>query len=324
MRHKVMGTGGLMLAVLIMLAMSAVAFFHYSGDHITGALGICLPSPNQWNLIPLAGWIIDNVLILAIAVALVFLNKHYNLVKGPDYVMPAAFLILTASIPWLTDHLSASVLLASLNIICLAISFSCYKDQNSTQDIFLVATILSVGSMAQYAFIFMIPAYIVMWLMLKCFRFKEFLALLMGLAAPYWVGVGLGLIPLEAFKIPSLSNLFMGFAPSLKLFILLADCGLSALIFLIFSLDNAVKLYAGNTKIRILNNCLNTLTIVCIICMICDFNNLLTYIVSAFIGISAQIGNLFALRQIKRSWVILLILLVIYLSFYGLIEFLPE
>lgn len=322
--NKVIGKGGLMLSVILVAAISFFTFWRNETESMTGSFGICFPSPDEWNLLPVVSWAVAGGILLLLAVGLIILNRYYNFVKSPGYVLPSVFLIMTASVPCFTDQITSSLILAAVNFICLAISFSDYNSPDSTQNVFVIATLLSLGSMVQYAFIFMIPGYMVIWLMFKSFRFRELVAMLMGLVAPYWVGIGLGLIPLENFRLTVPAPLFLGITPSVTQFIILINCGISAFLFLLLTLNNAVKLYAGNTKIRMFNNAFNTLAIICILCMIFDYENLQTYMISFYMAISVQTGNFFALRQIKKGWVVILVLSALYLASYLLITFLPR
>ncbi|MDE5869351.1 MAG: hypothetical protein K2H18_03880, partial [Muribaculaceae bacterium] len=185
-------------------------------------------------------------------------------------------------------------------IVCLVSIFNCYKSRNATQEIFLVATMLSLGSMFQYAFIFLMPGYIIMGLMLKCFRFREFVAFLMGICAPYWIAVGMGLVPLEAFHIPEFTNVAVGVTSASDLLVGTVTIGVTALIGILMALNNAVKLYAGNTQRRLYNNAISVLGLICVAGMILDYTNLSTYLASFYMTVAVQIGNTFALWNIRK------------------------
>lgn len=304
------------LAVILALAMSATAFFTSPMPAITGKMGLCLPSPTEWAIPGIVSWIINLVLLLATAVALYFSNKSHTFVPGSGGFMSAIFLVTAASNPWISGALTSSTILAACNLACLTILFSCYRQQNATQEIFVVATILSVGSMIQYAFILMIPAYIIAAILMKCFRLKEFLALLMGLAAPYWVGIGLGLIPPENFAIPTLSNLFNGQAANRELFMGMVNIGLTAIGSCLLGLNNLVKLYAGNPKRRLLNLAAATVGLFSVLGLIIDYTNMAAYMGTLYMIGAIQLANLFALWHIRREQIWALVVMAIYVGFF--------
>lgn len=304
------------LAVILTLAMSATAFFTSPMPAITGKMGLCLPSPNEWMIPEVVSWAINLTLLLATAVALYFSNKSHTFVPGSGGFISAIFLVAAASNPWISGVLTSSIILAACNLACLTILFFCYRQQNATQEIFVVATILSLGSMIQYAFILMIPAYIIVAILMKCFRFKEFLALLMGLAAPYWVGIGLGIIPLGNFAMPTLSNLFTGDAATLELFIVMVNIGVTAVASCLLGLNNLVKLYAGNPKRRLLNLAAATVGIFCLLGIIFDYTNMTAYMGTIYMIGAVQLANLFALWHIRREQIWALVVMAIYVGFF--------
>lgn len=315
-RQEATGKWGLLLAAMIAAAMSASAFFAGSPQPLTGAPGICLPSVNVWGLTPLASWIINLLLMFGCAGMLAILNKTYNFVPGNDTLLPAAFLVAVSSIPWVSGILTSSIILALANLICMSVMFGSYRSGNATQPVFLIATILSFGSMIQYAFVFMIPVYIVTGLLLKCFRLKELIALVMGLVAPYWMGVGLGIISPDAFSMPSFANLFDNFHSRGGLFFGIVNIATVVLVSFILSLQNIVTLYAGNSRRRLFTMAFNVLGIMCAVCMMVDFNNLTAYIATTFTVAAVALADFFALRYLPRPRLWLLIPLLFFITLF--------
>ena len=312
-RH-VMGKEGITLAAIASLAMAAVAFFIDTPNTLTGSMGICLPSPNGWGMTPLWGWILNLGLLVATAITLYFVNKEFTFVQGSDTVLTGMFVIMAASNTWVSGMLSSSTLMALANLICLVVLFGCYRKRNSSQELFAIATILALGSMIQYAFIFMMPVYLVGAILLKCFNFKGLVAFLMGVAAPYWIAVGLGIVPLSQFTIPTFTNLFDGYDTKSGLFFGLLNVAVTVVVGLILALNNGVKLYAGNTQRRLYNMVINVLGLVSAICMLIDFNNMVAYMTTIYMITAVQLGNLFALWNIHKGWIWVLGLSALYVA----------
>lgn len=312
-RH-VMGKEGMTLAAIASLAMAAVAFFIDAPNTLTGSMGICLPSPNGWGMTPLWGWILNLGLLVATAITLYFVNKEFTFVQGSDTVLTGMFVIMAASNTWVSGMLSSSTLMALANLICLVVLFGCYRKRNSSQELFAIATILALGSMIQYAFIFMMPVYLVGAILLKCFNFKGLVAFLMGVAAPYWIAVGLGIVPLSQFTMPTFTNLFDGYDTKSGLFFGLLNVAVTVVVGLILALNNGVKLYAGNTQRRLYNMVINVLGLVSAVCMLIDFNNMVAYMTTVYMITAVQLGNLFALWNIHKGWMWVLGLSALYVA----------
>ncbi len=301
MRYKTIGTGGFAGAVAIAIVLAIIYYITGGSGPVSGNMGLCLPSPDQWPIPVEWSWIINMALIVGSGTALIFFNKGYSLIQNADMVFPSMFVILTATNPWAGGQLDSSSLMVIINIICLATIFSCYKSRNATQEVFFVATMLGVGSMFQYAFLFFIPAYLLIALMMKCLHFKEIIAFGMGVVAPYWIAVGMGLVPLDQFHVPQFTNLFENLSSGSDLLIGALNIGLTALVGIILALNNAVKLYAGNTRRRLYNNAIAVIGLICIAGMALDFHNLPTYLATFYMTAAMQIANTFALWNIPKS-----------------------
>lgn len=315
MTHRhVMGKEGMLLAVAAAIAMFLCAFFVDTPTPLSGDMGICLPSPNSWHISSLGGWLLNFGLAAMMTITLYLANKEYTFVQGSDTVLTGIFVIMMASNPWTSGMLTSSVIVAFANLICLTVLFGCYRKRNASQELFLIATILSLGSMIQYAFIFMIPVYILGAMMMKCMNFKSFIAFGMGLVASYWVGIGMGIVPVENFTMPSFTNLFDGYESQSALFIEMLTIAVTALCGLILALNNSVRLYAGNTQRRLYNTVINLLGLVCVICMIVDFTNILAYLTTMYMIVSVQIANLFSMWNVRRGSVWIFIICLLYIA----------
>lgn len=315
-QYKGIGKTGLVLAVMAMIAMTAVAFAFRPPSRISGELGLCLPSPNLWEINPVSSWLINTVLTGAVALGAFFLNRTHNFIRSTQPVLPVMFLILAGSNPWINYYLSSSTLICTVNLLSLSILFGEYNSRNATQPMFAIGTFLSVGSMFQYAFLPMTVAYILGAIMMKAFRLKEFLALGMGLIAPYWVGIGLGLISIDSFEMPDITNLFSNFAEASEIFVMAVSVGVAIFFGSLLALNNSIKLYAGNSKVNAQNMTITLLGMVCIICIIVDFSNMLAYLATLYFTVAVQVADMCALWKIKREWLVVLIPAVIYIGFF--------
>lgn len=301
------------LAVIASLAMTAVAFFIGSPFQISGNTGICIPSPNEWGLTPAASWLLNLIILFGSGVLLTIANKQYTFVKGADTVLSGIFLLMATSNVWVSSSFSSASLMVFINVLCLIILLGCYRQTNATRDIFMIGTLLSIGSMMQYAFIFMIPVYLIGSILMKCVNFKTIIAYLMGLVAPYWIGIGMGILEIESFKMPIFTSVIDGYIADHRMFICILNVSLTALIGFILALNNMVKLYAGNTQKRLNNVVINMLGLAVAICMIFDYSNITTYLGLLYMITAVQIANLFALWQIRRGriWLITIIMLYV-------------
>lgn len=306
----------MLLAILAMAAMCVAAFVLQPEERLSGELGICLPSPNLWVINPISSWLINTVLLGGIAAAAFFLNRTYNFIRSTQPVAPALFLVMAASNPWITGYLCSSTLLCAVNVLSLWVIFGIYNSRNATQEMFLIATFISVGSMFQHAFLPMIVPYVATAIIMKSFRIKELLAVGMGLIAPYWVGVGLGLIPPEWFRMPEITNLFDDYAQASDLFVLMLNIGVASLMVLLLGINNSIKLYAGNSRINAMNLAITLLGLTSMACIIIDFSNMMAYLATLYLAAAVQVANLCALWHFKREWIVVAVPAAAYIAFF--------
>lgn len=313
-----MGRDGLFLALILSLGMFALAYFVADIQPLAGDTGICFPSPNAWGLNAFGGWIANMGSIIIAWIVLSLVNKEFTIVQGSDSVLTGMFAIMTSSNLWLSGSLSSSGLIALANLICLTVLFGCYRKQNATQEMFLISSILAIGSMIQYAFIFMMPVYLIGAIMMKCFSFKSFIAYLMGILAPYWIALGFGIVDFNDFTMPTITNLFDGYSSKFRLVVGLINIGTTVLIGLVLSFINWVKLYAGNTQRRLYNMVVNMLGLFCAACIIIDFNNMVAYLATMYMIAAFQLGNFFALRNVYRGNRVIIVLCLLYILCFTL------
>lgn len=318
MHRHAMGKEGLILSIIAAIVMVAGVYIFACPAQVTGELGIFLPSPNLWNLSPFLSHLLTLTMIAATTILLYVANKKYTFVTGSDTVFMGMFLVMCSSNVWLSDRFSSSFIFAIANVICLMILFDCYRKSNATQELFLIATIISLGSMIQYAFLALIVVYLLGAVMLKCFSFRGLIAFGMGLVAPYWVAIGLGIVPYTNFRMPEFSIIFNSAYSAGGILVSMINIGLTCIVGLIIALNNMVKLYAGNTQRRLNNMVINLLGVVSLICMLVDFNNIIAYLATIYMIVAIQLAHLFTLWNIRRAPVWLLIISLLYVGGYVL------
>lgn len=303
MSYKAAGTPGLVISVLLMLGMAALGFFEFPVDPPAGSLGLCLMSPNLWDIPQPWSMLANAALLLAVAAGLIVFNKSYNFVGGHDLVYPAAFLVITASNPWLTHWLDAATLLAAGNLLCLSILFSCYTRQNNQNAAFYLATVIGWGAMVQYAFVPYALVYLLAAVMLKVFRGRDVIAYLLGLCAPYWILFGSGIVPLDNFHLPEVQLWPLTFAPPVEVVTMLVATAFTMLLGVILLFNNAVSMSGTSSKSRAFNRVVNFLGIASALFMLVDFTNMMTYIPTMTIAVGIQLANAFSFASMKRpAW----------------------
>lgn len=318
MYRQAMGKEGLLLAVIVSLAMAAIAFFIDTPVPGPVDTGICCTSPNVWGVSPFWGWFLNLVLLFLTTGGISWINKEYRIINNSDTVVTGMFMLMAASNVWVSGMLTSTLFVAVINLVCLGILFGCYRQRNATREIFVIGTLLAIGSMYEYAVAFMIPVYIIGAVLLECFSFKALIAYLMGLAAPYWIGIGFGWLPLDGFRGLSCSHIFNGFGNRSELLVGLLNVGLTVLLAFMLALSNSVRLYVGNSRRRVINMVIILLGAVCFICMIFDFGNLIAYLATFYAVTAFQLANGMELSKFRSADLWLFCIAALYIGSFVL------
>ena len=283
-----------------------------------GDLGICLPSPNEWD-IPRIPSRIANALLILLAVVLFWLaNKKFNFIPEPKPLTSVTLLLQLASNPLSTSFLSTSTLLLLCNVVVFSIIISTYEAPFSTREFFLAGTFPAIGAMVQYSFIVMVPVYIGAGLLMKSMRFREFIAFLLGLLAPYWIAVGLGWVSPFAFRFPDSLMIVNRGAIAGDIFLMLLEVGILALVGFILSLYNGVRLLSRNSRFRSIHTSFNLMGYVSVLAIVFDFNNFVAYFGTLALWVAIQIGAVVHFYHIRHPQVALLLILALVLPLYFL------
>lgn len=281
-----------------------------------GELGICLPSPNLWHLPHFGGWLLNAVCLAAAVFLLADTWKRQNLLSDNSGLFFGAFLILVTANSLSTVTLTTSTLLLAANAAAIPLLFASYESPNGAVAYFLIATLCAFGAMVQYAFLIMIPAYIAGGLLMKSFRLRELIAFVLGLVAPFWILIGFGLVSTADFHLPGRLTIFHTSDVQNDIFFSLLSTGIMALVGIILSLYNGVRLFSRNSRLRCMHSAVNLLGYLAVAAVIIDFTNFLAYFGIIALWCASQIAGLVSLYELRRPTVALLITGAIFVGIF--------
>lgn len=313
------GTPGIVISGTLMLAMAILSFCFTENTPFFENFGICLPSPNLWNINPTAGFIANIFVISLCGLAMIWLNKNFNIVAGHSILFSSAFFLITGSNPWLTNGLDSASIFALTMIVAIHLLFKTYGTRNATSELFLLFSTLAFGSMIQYAFALMIPIFLIGAMYMNVFRLREIIAAALGIVAPYWILIGFGVVSINDIVFPSLSNIFANTAPSFSVLLVLISVGFTFLTALLLAFFNAQKVFASSAKIRAYNSFINLLGITLAWYMVFDHTNLITYAMALNLIAGLQIAHFFGRNRINYGYAYYMTGIAIYISLFILI-----
>lgn len=298
------GSGILTVTAVVALAMSLLSFFLFPVQPAEVAYGAIFPSPGEWEMPSVVSLVLEIVAVSLVTLGMTLLNHRFTFIKTTHLVLPVMFLVFTASNPWLNSRFGTSILLCGVVLMSLSILFNCFRSRNATQEMFVIATFISIGSMCQFAFLPFAAPVLLGAFMLKCLRIKEFLTFLMGLVAPYWVAFGLGVSSPADFHLPLTGNPFNTAMPSAETMLRWLGFGLVLFPGIMLGINNTFRLYAGNARISAMNGTITLVGLTAGICALADSQNMTAYLATLNFAVAVQWANICALWKVRKEWLV--------------------
>ncbi|MCH4154866.1 MAG: hypothetical protein LKF31_01035 [Muribaculaceae bacterium] len=286
----------------------------------TSSYGICFLSSNLWVGDRLTSVLLNLLLILLIAMLMGVLNKSFNFIRAVTYISSSMFFMLELANPYATSQLYSGTLMCLVVLIAVFIMFRSYDNNQAQHSIFIVFVLLGLCCMAQYAFIFMMPIFFIGFCQMRIMSLRGLLAMLLGVIAPFWILVGLGVVPITSFTFPKMVSVWSALSmPQISLLIIIE--GVTAFIGIVLLLLNMNHIFNYRKQIRSYNGFFSVLMGGTIVMMAIDYRNLLTYVPLLNTCVAIQLGHFYTINTHSRRYILILVLTACCIfSFAGIIR----
>lgn len=280
-----------------------------------GEQGLCLPPPALW---PLAPWVdvAGGVLITAgIYAIMALINKEFNVLRSNTRLQLGLFALIAAGVPRLVVNINSGIIVALVMNVCLMLLFSCYDNPRAVRRVFLAFLMMSVGSMMQYCFLFYIP---VLWLVcaqMRIFRGRTVAASLMGLATPWIIILGFGIISPNDIHAPRVIGIFGSYVMESAIYLLVITA-VSALMLIGAMVMNVSRTISYNARDRAFNGALSLISLVTIVAIAVNYNNLLAYLPLLNVCAAYQITHWFVNHRFEKQYIAVFAVCCCYAAFY--------
>ncbi len=312
--------GAITVATFLLICLTLVAYTNDSVMPLEGNRALAFTSTNLWLPQGVISLSLNLIVIVSTAIAMQTLNKELNLMRSMTTLWPAMFLVAQCAIPSIDCLLNGGTLLAALFLISTALLFSCYDRPERRRPVFMIFTILSLASLFQYGYMFFIPIFIIGLVQMKIFSLKTLVAALLGIITPQWILFGSGLLSVEDVAWPEfVSSLSVLDVEGIVL--LLLPIAATALIGIGFFVGNFMKLLSYNARTRAFNGFLAIMLPVTIFLSIFDYHNISLYWPLLNMLAAYQTAHFFTSRRFTRSYIPILIIVAMNLTFYSLATF---
>ena len=301
-------------AVAVMIAAAWSAFAAGNPANLPVDPGPALPPAGCWLPAEFSLWasIAANIALIGL---LVFINRHFNLLRSLSALFVVLFAAMQTAIPELTSQFYTGTLLAVVLASYIALMFGSYMMPTQRREVFLVFVLISAGAATQLSFAVYIPVMLLCCMQMRVMSWRTLLAALLGIITPWWLLLGLGIVEPAQLRIPGTTDIFsiIDFSADPQS---AATILLSAGVFTASVLLDFLRTMAYNARSRSYNGVIVLTGFVTIAAIAVDFRNAAAYLPALNMCAALQAAQFFILHRGERSWIGISCLLAAYLSLF--------
>ena len=253
---------------------------------------------------------------IVIALLLIYLNKIFNPMRAMTKLQAGLFLIMQGALPASSVWFGTGEMLAVVAILCIFLLYASYSDPGAMRNIFLAFLLISALSAADTAALILLPVFWLALAQMRIFSLRSVLASLIGIATPWIILLGLGIVSPADLQFPrpelaSFSAAAPGEVPTL------VTVATTAFLTVAAWLQNAMKILSYNARFRAFQSVLSVLSLVVILAVTLNYTRVMAYIPLLDCCAAMQVAHLFAaVHRREKSYIAILSLLFIYILFY--------
>lgn len=297
--------GAALVSVLIASATATLPAMTTGRGLLTGAMGSSVVGASSPLLVALAA-------IGIIMGLMTFINGAFNLLRTSSILFVGVFAFMEAASPIISTRFGSGMIVAAGVLCAMALMYTTYQQPvTGTKRTFLVFTLLSAGSMLQYAFVAYLPVFLAGCAQMRCFTFRSLLAAVAGMVVPWWILLGMGFITFDDIVFPTGLSIFsqLGSAGTAQLAAVIAVTVIAGFT---LTLTNMVKIYNYNARSRSFTGLLVTVTIATLLLTMIDFANILAYLTLLNCCVAFQTALFFRINAENRGYITVAAVLATY------------
>lgn len=259
-----------------------------------------------------------------IALLLIYLNKTFNVLRCMTMLQTTLYLIMALATPWQLSTLTTSTLLALVAMTCCFILFAEYGNAADCQRrVFLSFLLMSSGAAIDASFVLLLPIFMFACVQMRVMTLRTILAILMGIATPWIILLGFGIVKPEQLAMPPISG-YAGLSATGAAEAAVA-AALTGFVGIAAWTQNVMKILTYKAQSRAMLSMLTLLMLACMIAIAADPSAAQSLCPLLSCGAALQLGHAFgAIHTAPRSWIAIVCIILIYLTFFAWTVILPS
>lgn len=303
---------------LIMVACcccALVAWQKGAVKQITDYCGLGLPSTNSWIPFGVLSTAVNLGVNLLIALLFVYITRLFNILRSLTDLGGTMFLAMQIALPTVLCQLCEGTLLALVALTCVWLLFAVNGDRHGQREVFLIFFLLTTAAFTQWAFLLFVPVFLLGCAQMRILDMRTFMAALFGVITPPWILFGLGIVNTATLHLPHLTMVWND-PPDASTIKMMAILLITITLGVFFTIANLMKILSYNSRVRAFNGFLTMLLIFTALFTVINFNDFTLYVPLLNCLVAYQIGHFFTYRRSKRSYIPVLLIMLLYLALY--------
>ena len=264
--------------------------------------GICYTSAAVLSITPVVSLLLNAAGMVGVCALLAFLNRSFSFVRNMTYVFSSSYLLLAIANPYIITHLYDGTMLSLVVMVGAWIMFSTYLSPYPQRRVYLSFTILSACCMFQYAFVYLLPVFFIGFMQMRAVSLRSVLAMVFGLATPFWIVLGTGMVSLDSLMAPKLLNVWDGLDLSQSRF-MIVSLAVTVLFTAVLIGVNVLQIIRYKMQVRAYNGFFLVLSFFTMLMMAIDYNNALVYQPVLNICLAVQMAHTFTIKNYLRRYI---------------------
>ncbi|MDE6331990.1 MAG: hypothetical protein K2L80_05255 [Muribaculaceae bacterium] len=307
------------VALLVMLVGAWMAYSRAELLSVAGDKGFALPSAIEWfewnHTLSFMANMAANMFVVGM---MIWLNRRYSFIKALTLIYVSFYVFMQLSTPVLLAQFYTGTALCVILLFCTCILFDCFAQRTpaSMRKVFIVFFMLSAGIATQYVYAGYMAVFMIGCIQMRILSFRTFLAAGIGIATPWCIMIGSGLVQPAELHWPSFVSIFSAIDVAEAMALLVTVLFTVLLLFAGMTLT-FFKVLTYNARRRSFNGFLTVLSVFTVVAMAVDYSNMVTYIPTLNVCAAFSAGHLFAVHNTEKSYIAILSLYIVYLALFA-------
>ncbi len=305
------------VAALLVAALSFLYWFYGPGGYPPCDGGIVNSCNGQWISNSEVNLYCGVGITLLIGILMLIISRKYNIVRNNTKLPPSLFGCMMLATPTLLIYLYPGSILCLVVLLAMWFMMDSFAQPESQRNVFAVFLMLSAGTAIDYGFALFLPVFWLALAQMRIMNLRSVLASLMGIATPWIILLGLGIVHVSELRLPQFwgeNNLFTHSSFTA----MLATGAFTAFLGIASWFQGFIKIISYNTQARAQLSMVTVVMLMSLIGACIDFTHISVFLPLLSCTASFFVGHLFGVIYTQeRSWLAIFGIMLIYLGIYA-------